>query len=234
MLQRVRAAVRLRILGLLHRAVTSVQQNPRTQRAVGLALTPLLLVVAIKVSWKFLKDHDAQVNAIPEGDLERNRAYIRAMTWSVAGVGVVILAAIAVNHPAHPPTSLLVAAACFALSVPLLIVLGLIQQVQADPKAQRPTVSQLLWAFTRVLLALLLFLVGFIALLWSFSRIAALLCVLGWYWGWGYLRKAMVTSGTPIAANQSAPADETQPIDTAKPNEVTTSDAASSQPMPPR
>jgi hypothetical protein len=156
-------------------------------------------------------------------DIDRNRAVDQAMTWGVAGVGVIILTAIIAGHISSPSSSssisLWIATACFSFSVPFLIVLGIICLAQSDPKSSRPTVRQVIGVSSSIWMAQFVFAVRFAAFLWSYSPITTLIFVFGCFRARRYFHKFAVASH-PIQAGHptetALPTEATKPIEMAE------------------
>jgi hypothetical protein len=81
---------------------------------------------------------NAPVNASSETD----HAFAQTITWGLAGAGAVMLTTIVTAHLRGP--AIWIATACFSLSVPVLIALGVVYRFQTDPKIAPPTLKSML------------------------------------------------------------------------------------------
>lgn len=124
---------------------------------------------------------------------ERDLVVIRTMTWGTAGIGVLILTAIITSHALTP--ALEVATTLFALSLPFLVVLGLLYALQSDPKTTPPTARAALFQVTLLYAAHLLFYLGLGAMIWSYDPRIAALFVIACYCAWQYVWRQFLQHG---------------------------------------
>jgi hypothetical protein len=127
---------------------------------------------------------------------DTDRTLLRALTWGVAGVAVIILTTVITTEKSSP--SLWLACACFALATPVLVVLGIAASYHADPNKTPPTVQEGVNLHGSIFAADLVFCLGFAALLWSYDPRISGLFVAGCWIAWRYFKS--------FAAKQSASA----------------------------
>jgi hypothetical protein len=154
---------------------------------------------------------------------DRDRALGQAMTWGVAGVGAVALIQIVTANISRPDDSpgaaLVLATGCFAFAVPVLIICGFIHMLAHEPKAQRPSVRQILALHGWTHLSQFIVGVGFAALLWNYSAIVSVVFMLACLRAWRQLRRyvdGLAPAAVEAALTQepqapSRPDDETKP-----------------------
>jgi hypothetical protein len=141
---------------------------------------------------------EAARNARMKTDLltDTDRTLLRALTWGVAGIAVIILTTVITAQKSSP--ALWLACACFALATPILVVLGFAASYHADPKKTPPTVQEGVNLHGSIYAADLVFCLGFAALLWSYDPRISGLFVIGCWLAWRYFKS--------FAAKQSASA----------------------------
>jgi len=195
-LARLSIRVRIALLQLAQRALQT-----RTARFV---FRPVAYIVSIWAVWSLLRggvespipevakqkeqlrqQWTARTAWIKSETRDSDRAFGQTLTWGVAGAGVIILATIIAA--AKPSPALLVATGCLSLSVPLLVVLGFAWTIQTDPKARPPIVRDAVKLTGAIYLVNGIFLVGFAALLWSFSPWVVIAFLVGCYLALRYL-----------------------------------------------
>jgi hypothetical protein len=171
------------------------------------------------------------------GSIARYRTVTQSITWGLAGVGVVILTTIVTGHMAIAP-AILVATACFSLSVPFLVIFGVASAFQAE--GTRPTVHQTLVLQSLIFVAHLIFYVGFAAFLWSFDARISVVFIISCYLAWRFFRRfvsAQITSqGGDVAKSVPEPnrcPDADAPVREARPESVDRSPEPSRSPQDP-
>jgi hypothetical protein len=118
---------------------------------------------------------------------DRDRAVNQAITWGTAGVGALILTTIVTTRIFNP--AILIAAGCFSLSLPLLVVIGFLYALHADPKQEPPTLQDSLSLFFLLWTAHFIFDFGFAAFLWSYDFRVSIVFAIGCYIAWRYFRR---------------------------------------------
>ena len=107
---------------------------------------------------------DAKVDRDP-GVASREVAL--AMTWGTGGVAVVLLTTAVAIHV--PSLSAQIGSGCFAISIPMFAICGVLQAHFSDLKAEAPTVGDSLRLTGLMYLAYLALCIGLAAFLWSYS-----------------------------------------------------------------
>jgi len=107
---------------------------------------------------------------------EEDRAFNRSATWGLAGVGALLLIAIGTTRPQG--SAMWLATACFAISVPMLVTVGLIGMAQTDPRNEPPIAKDLFRPMMFLWLSHGLFYFGFAAFLWSYDTGVGILYVI--------------------------------------------------------
>jgi hypothetical protein len=134
---------------------------------------------------------------------DREHAALRATTWGTAGAGVVIEVAIATSSKALGPTMCL-AAACFAVTIPLLIAFGFVQSHQFDPARDRPTTTQEAINLQALIYGTqFLFCVGLTAMLFDFNRSVAAAFLVGCWLAWRSLKAFTIPPPSPEAPEKA-------------------------------
>jgi hypothetical protein len=130
-----------------------------------------------------------------DASTDQNRAAGQAMTWGVAGAAVILLTTVIVIHDVSRAG--LMAAASFALAIPILIVCGVVSVGYSDPKIEPPTVRQHLGLTATTHLAHFIVCFGFAAMLWGFDWRVSVVFVAACYWALHYLRIKAAASQPP-------------------------------------
>lgn len=195
-----------------------------------LVFRPFALGVLAWIIWKVFNDPDrlnasgdprvagmvVQIKAMldttaeyPKNDAERDRgiALNRSMTWGVAGAALILLTTVIVaTHPSDKAA--LIAAACFAIAIPTLVVCGFIQLSHAhsplsDQGIQPPTMRHMLKVLNRAYTAYFLVSVGMAAMLWSYDWKVSVVFIASLYLALRLYRRTVTveTAGTqPVEA----------------------------------
>ena len=196
-----------------------------------LVFRPFSLGVLAWILWKLFTDPDrlnasgdprvaelvVQIKAMldktaeyPTNDAERERgiALNRSMTWGVAGAALVLLTTdIVATHPSDKAA--LIAAACFAIAIPTLVVCGFIHLSHAhstpsDRGIQPPTMRHMLKVLNRTYTAYFLVSVGMAAMLWSYDWTVSVVFIISLYLALRLYRRT-VTAGTAGTQPTEAP-----------------------------
>jgi len=108
---------------------------------------------------------------------DRDRALSQTTTWGMAGLGVLLLAAILTSPKSGAAVS--IAIGCFAISVPLLVALGALSWLHFDEKGVPPTAQEIIYTTALTHMGQFLFCVGLGALVWSYDARAAIVFLVG-------------------------------------------------------
>lgn len=197
-------SIRLRIscLQLLARILKTSWFQWWLRRAV---VRPLVFALGAWFFWKLFRDPQslaenagpqvAQLVATVQAQLDqkvqrygqdRTLAIDQTMTWGAAGAAVLLLTTMVATHTADVSGE--IAAACFALAIPLLTVCGMVLSIQTDPKSEPPTVREVLRAAATLHTAHFILCLGITAMLWSYDPKASCVFVLGCYLALRYFR----------------------------------------------
>jgi len=114
----------------------------------------------------------------------RGQGFAQSITWGLAGVGVVILTAIVTTHSTG--RAIVIAATCFSLSVPFLVVIGSAYVLIGDPLCVQPTKRQILFLTVLLLAVHIIFFTGLAAFLWSYDFRIAIVFIIACYLAWRY------------------------------------------------
>jgi hypothetical protein len=205
-------------LGLLQRVVSNYWFKEIVLPPVGRMLACYVILLA---AYKLIKTGTIEIgdprvtqgiadlkvrwNArISGGDhTSRGHGVGQAMTWGLAGVAVVLLMTIVAYHMSGP--AIRIAASCFSLAVPVLILFGILAALQTDPQ-YRPTVKAMVLVQAPILLAQLIFGFGFAAFLWSYDPGVATIFAMGC----GLALRLFQKLATDHFASQSIETDRTR------------------------
>jgi ABC-type bacteriocin/lantibiotic exporter with double-glycine peptidase domain len=159
-------------------------------RIIALALGAKLNVPATAdaKTVELVSQIEAARNTRMETDLlsDTDRMLLRALTWGVAGIAVIIVTTIITAQKFSP--ALWVACACFVLAIPFLAVLGFMASYHVDPKKTPPTVQETINLHAAIYAADLIFGLGFAALLWSYNPSISILFVASCWLAWRYFK----------------------------------------------
>jgi hypothetical protein len=140
---------------------------------------------------QLIADIETRMNApVDVGASEKDRAVNQSLTWGLAGVGVVILIAIVTTQKFSPANW--VAVTCLALAVPLLVMLGFVDAVLADPKRTPSIMRDRLILVISLYGVHLIFYIGFTAFLWSYDARVSLAFLIGCLLAWRLFQRFVV------------------------------------------
>jgi hypothetical protein len=113
----------------------------------------------------------------------------RALTWGTAGAALVLLTTVILVD--HRTETAALAAACFALAIPMLIACGFAQSSHMDQTIQPPTVRETLRVLNTMVAAQFIVCIGVVALLWSYDSKVAAAFIVGCYLAVRFVTRAL-------------------------------------------
>ena len=192
-------------LGVLAWIIWKVFSDPDRLNASG---DPRVTEIVVQI--KAMLDRTAEY---PTNDAERERgiALNRSMTWGVAGAALVLLTTVMVaTHPSDKAA--LIAAACFAIAIPTLVVCGIIQLSHAhstpsDQSIQPPTMRHMLKVLNRTYTAYFFVSVGMAAMLWSYDWKVSVVFIISLYLALRLYRRTVKAGTAGIRPTEAPKAD---------------------------
>jgi hypothetical protein len=168
--------------------VTALYGTPRIRAEPGSQVEQLLRDLQAKKSTRLSAPSD-----------DRDRPINQTITWGPAGAAVLILAAIVTSSKLGP--ALLMASGCFALAIPLLVVVGLVYASRIATTSEPLTVQEVLNVATLQHAAHFVWFLGFATLLWSYDWRVSICFVVGCYLAWRCFRAFIRPSPSPKSEN---------------------------------
>lgn len=128
------------------------------------------------------------------------RASARSSTFGVAGVSMVMLVGIGTSSKVFNGPAVVIAAICFVITVPILIVCGIAFTHQWEPVRGHPAAREISNLHSLIALMHLVFAFGLAAFVWSFDKRVSIVFVIAAYLGWRAYNNLVVHRIAPKTA----------------------------------